>query len=95
MSWALYDWANSVFATVVIAGFFPIVFKSYWADTLSDSENTFWLGMGNAAASLVVVLIAPFLGALGDEYKVRKPLLMGFMLIGVNGVERHRRVKTP
>ena len=23
-SWALYDWANSVFATTVLAGFFPL-----------------------------------------------------------------------
>ena len=29
--WALYDWANSVFATTVIAGFFPIFFKQFWS----------------------------------------------------------------
>lgn len=31
VSWALYDWANSAFATTVIAGFFPIFFKQYWS----------------------------------------------------------------
>ena len=79
----MYDWANSVFATVVIAGFFPIVFKSYWASELSDSENTFWLGVGNAAASFVVVCIAPLIGTIGAKYNMRKQLLLGFMLIGV------------
>lgn len=83
LGWALYDWANSVFATVIIAGFFPVVFKSYWASTLTDSENTFWLGVGNAGASLVVVCIAPFIGTVGDKYNLRKQLLLGFMLIGV------------
>lgn len=83
ISWAFYDWANSVFATVVIAGFFPIIFKSYWAAELTDSESTFWLGAGNAAASLVVVCLAPFLGVLGDRFHLRKPLLLGFMLTGV------------
>ncbi len=83
ISWAFYDWANSVFATVVIAGFFPVVFKSYWASSLSDSENTFWLGMGNASASLIVVFLAPFLGVIGDRLKLRKPLLLGFMILGV------------
>lgn len=83
LSWALYDWANSVFATVIIAGFFPIVFKSYWAADLSDTENTFWLGVGNAGASLVVVCIAPFIGTIGDKFNIRKPLLLGFMLMGV------------
>jgi len=83
IGWALYDWANSVFATVIIAGFFPVVFKSFWATGLSDSESTFWLGIGNAAASLVVVLIAPFIGIIGDKYRIRKQLLLLLMLIGV------------
>ena len=26
-SWALYDWANSTFATTVMAGFFPFFLK--------------------------------------------------------------------
>lgn len=83
LGWSLYDWANSVFATVVIAGFFPIVFKSYWAGSLTASENTFWLGVGNAGASLVVVCIAPVIGTIGDKFNLRKPLLLGFMLAGV------------
>ena len=29
--WAMYDWANSAFATTVMAGFFPIFFKKYWS----------------------------------------------------------------
>ncbi len=82
LGWAFYDWANSVFATVVIAGFFPVIFKSYWASTLSDSESTFWLGAGNAAASLVVVCIAPLLGVIGDKYNLHKPMLLGFMIVG-------------
>jgi MFS-type transporter involved in bile tolerance (Atg22 family) len=28
--WAMYDWANSAFATTVMAGFFPVFFKHYW-----------------------------------------------------------------
>ena len=29
-AWAFYDWANSAFATTVMAGFFPLFFKTYW-----------------------------------------------------------------
>jgi len=82
IGWAFYDWANSVFATVIIAGFFPVVFKTYWAANLSDSESTFWLGTGNAVASLIVVCIAPLLGVIGDKFNLRKPMLLGFMVIG-------------
>ena len=31
ISWSLYDWANSAFATTVMAGFFPVFFKEYWS----------------------------------------------------------------
>ncbi len=26
--WAMYDWANSAFATTIMAGFFPVFFKT-------------------------------------------------------------------
>jgi len=83
IGWAMYDWANSVFVTVVIAGFFPIIFKTYWAADLNTNESTFWLGIANAFASLVVVAMAPLLGAVGDKFYVRKELLLGSMLVGV------------
>ena len=47
-SWAVYDWANSAFATTVMAGFFPLFFKSYWASELSDAESTFVIGSVNS-----------------------------------------------
>jgi UMF1 family MFS transporter len=34
LAWAFYDWANSAFATAVMAGFFPLFFKEYWATSL-------------------------------------------------------------
>lgn len=40
ISWSLYDFANSAFATTVMAGFFPLFFKQYWstgADVFYDS----------------------------------------------------------
>lgn len=83
IGWAMYDWANSVFVTVVIAGFFPIIFKTYWAADLNSNESTFWLGLSNALASLAVVVIAPFLGTIGDKFYLRKELLLGCMLVGV------------
>ena len=83
ISWALYDWANSVFATVVIAGFFPIIFKQYWAQDLTSDQSTFWLGSANSLASVIIVILAPFLGTIADCSGLRKRLLIVFMLIGV------------
>ena len=84
LSWALYDWANSVFATVVIAGFFPIMFKQYWAQDLTSDQSTFWLGSANSLSSFIIVIIAPLLGTVADCRGARKRLLLVFMLIGVS-----------
>jgi len=61
-SWALYDWANSAFATAVLAGFFPVFFKEFWSDGVTSTESTFALGLANSLASTVIVLLAPVLG---------------------------------
>ena len=82
-SWALYDWANSAFATTVIAGFFPLFFKQYWSGEAAATDSTFWLGAGNSAASLLIVLAAPLLGALADTGGLHKRLLGGFALLGI------------
>ncbi len=82
-SWALYDWANSAFATTVMAGFFPLFFKQYWNAGVPATESTFRLGVANSVASLVVVLMAPVIGAIGDYGGGRKRFLAAFASLGV------------
>ena len=81
-SWALYDWANSAFATTVMAGFFPVFFKSYWATGMPVTESTVRLGTANAVASLLVVLLAPILGVLADYSGRKKRLLLMLAMLG-------------
>ncbi len=82
-AWAMYDWANSAFATAVMAGFFPIHFKQYWAAGMAASESTFWLGLANGAAGLMVAVMAPVLGAVADRCGAKKRLLLAFAGLGV------------
>ncbi len=82
-AWALYDWANSAFATTVIAGFFPIFFKRFWSDGVEATTSTFWLGFGNSTASLLVFLFAPFLGAISDLKQSHVRYLSLFGLFGI------------
>ncbi len=83
ISWAFYDWANSAFATVVMAGFFPVFFKQFWASGLSATDSTFWLGVVNSVASLFIVVSAPLLGALADQLGAKKRFLLLFTVLGV------------
>lgn len=83
VAWALYDWANSAFATTVIAGFFPVFFKQYWSAGADPTMSTFKLGMANSAESLIVAIVAPVLGAIADRGGARKRFLMAFASLGI------------
>ncbi len=82
-SWAMYDWANSAFATTVMAGFFPIFFSQYWSAGVANVDTTARLGFANSIASLVVAILAPFLGAIADKGSAKKKFLFTFAFIGV------------
>lgn len=85
LSWALYDWANSAFATTVMAGFFPVFFRQYWSLGADPTATTARLGLANGAAGLVIALVAPFLGALADRSGRRRHWLLAWTVLGVFG----------
>lgn len=82
VAWAMYDWANSAFATTVMAGFFPLFFKQYWNEGVAATESTFRLGATSAATSLIVALMAPVIGAIADKGGARIRLLALFTVLG-------------
>ncbi len=81
--WALYDWANSAFATTVMAGFFPVFFKEYWSAGGTVQQSTFYLGLANSAASILVAAMAPILGAIADKGSAKKKFLGVFAFLGI------------
>ncbi|UCH45939.1 MAG: MFS transporter [Nitrospiraceae bacterium] len=83
VSWALYDWANSAFATTVMAGFFPVFFKQYWSAGADPTISTARLGLANSAAGITVALFAPVLGAIADRGTAKKKFLVFFAFMGI------------
>jgi UMF1 family MFS transporter len=81
--WSLYDWANSAFATTVMAGFFPVFFKQYWSHGADVTESTAILAAANSLAGLVVAFLAPILGAIADCGSNKKKFLIFFAYLGV------------
>ncbi len=81
-AWSFYDWANSAFATTVMAGFFPVFFKAYWSTGATVQQSTFYLGMANSIASIIVAALAPILGAIADKGSIKKKLLIFFAFLG-------------
>ncbi len=82
ISWWFYDWANSAFILTVVAGFFPVFFKSYWCAAVDPTVSTARLGIGNAVAGLLVAVMSPLLGAVADAGRAKKLLLGVFVALG-------------
>ena len=82
-SWALYDWANSAYATTVMAGFFPLFFKSYYSANADATVSTAQLGFANSISSFIIVLLAPLLGAIADAASLKKRFLFTFAYLGI------------
>lgn len=81
ISWALYDWANSAFTTVVIT----FVFATYFAKSVAVDAvtgTTQW-GYAISLSGLAIAIFAPILGALADKSGRRKPWVGAFTAIAV------------
>jgi UMF1 family MFS transporter len=83
VAWALYDWANSAFATTVMAAFFPIFFQRFWGAGSDAAASTSRLGFASAFASVLVAASAPLLGSIADKGGAKKKLLALFAMVGV------------
>lgn len=79
-SWIMYDWANSVFATIMMAALFPIYFTG-----VAGEGGDIWWGYGSSAATLVMAILAPIVGALGDRKGNKKRVFMVFWVLGMIG----------
>jgi UMF1 family MFS transporter len=82
-AWAMYDWANSAFLTVVVTAVFPIYYRSVAAKGLSDTDATGRFGLATTLALIVAAVLAPPLGVLADRTGSRLRLLGRFLALGV------------
>ncbi len=83
IGWVLYDWANSAFATTIMAAVLPNFFSSYLAATIPPATASSIWAYGNTIAMLLVALAAPVLGAIADYRSNKLRFLTVFMGIGV------------
>ena len=87
----MYDWANSAFATVILASVLPVYFASLvppggaqinlfgWQRTVPTAA--LW-GYAVSLSMLAVAVVAPWVGSLGDRLGIRRRLLIVFCLLG-------------
>ena len=80
-SWAMYDWANSAYWTVIQTFIFPPYFTQEIAAD-EESGSRLW-GTTLGVAGLIIAIGAPFLGAVADQTGRRKPWIGVFTVLTI------------
>ncbi|MCP5100424.1 MAG: MFS transporter [Chloroflexi bacterium] len=85
-AWAMYDWANSAFATTILAAVLPAYYSSVAGANLpSAATATQYWSVTLAISVFIVALISPILGTVSDIMRGKKKFLSLFVGIGVVG----------
>jgi UMF1 family MFS transporter len=82
VAWALYDFANSAFAAIVLATIFP----AYYANLVvgnADGRGDFLWGLAVSTSMVLVALTSPLFGGIADHAGVRKRFLVAFSAASV------------
>jgi len=82
-AWCMYDWANSAFATTIMAAVLPTFYGAVAGAELPGNMATVYWGYTSSIALLIAAVLAPTLGALADYLGAKKRLLAVFALIGI------------
>src|ERR1700720_837046 len=83
VSWIFFDWAAQPYFTLITTFVFAPYFATHVASDAASGQ-ALW-GFATAAAGLLIALMSPVLGAIADASGRRKPWIMGFRALLVNG----------
>ena len=85
-AWTMYDWANSAFATTIMAAVLPVYYSQVAGATLpSAAIATAYWSTGLSISILIVALLSPVLGTISDVMRGKKKFLSFFVTLGVIG----------
>jgi UMF1 family MFS transporter len=85
-AWTMYDWANSAFATTILAAVLPAYYSEVAGATLPSAAVATAYWTTTLSISLIIVaLISPVLGTIADVMRGKKKLLSIFVGVGVIG----------
>jgi UMF1 family MFS transporter len=85
-AWCLYDWANSAFATTILAAVLPIYYSQVAGATLpSEARATAYWSLGLSISLAIVAVLSPILGTVSDVAQGKKRFLTSFAGMGIVG----------
>lgn len=85
-AWVMYDWANSAFATTIMAAVLPVYYSQVAGANLpSESTATAYWSLGLSVSLLIVAVLSPILGTISDVMRGKKKFLAVFAGVGILG----------
>lgn len=85
-AWTMYDWANSAFATTILAAVLPIYYSQVAGETLpSAATATAYWSAGLSISLFIVAILSPILGTISDVMRGKKRFLVFFVGFGIIG----------
>lgn len=84
-SWVMYDWANSAFATTIMAAVLPVYYSTVASANLTPADATANWAFTTTIALVIVAILSPILGAMADFSGAKKRYLTAFVFLGVTG----------
>ena len=85
-AWCMYDWANSAFATTILAAVLPIYYSQVAGATLpSEATATAYWSLGLSISLFIVAVLSPILGTISDVMRGKKRFLAVFAGLGAMG----------
>lgn len=85
-AWVLYDWANSAFATTILAAVLPVYYSQVAGATLpSEATATAYWSITLSIALFVSAILSPILGTVSDVMRGKKRFLAIFTVVGIVG----------
>jgi UMF1 family MFS transporter len=86
-AWTLYDWANSAFATTILAAVLPVYYSQVAGRTLgSAAQATAYWTATLSISLLIVAILSPIFGTISDLKRGKKKFLAVSILVGAVGV---------
>lgn len=83
-AWTMYDWANSAFATTILAAILPVYFSQVAGANLpSATIATAYWSAGLSVSLLIIAILSPILGTISDVMRGKKRFLAIFAGVGI------------
>ena len=80
-SWIMYDWAEAVFTTIMMAAIFPVFFVTVAGG--EDSLGSAWWAIGISISRIILGIAAPVIGAIIAYRGYKKKLFVTFVSLGI------------